>query len=67
MAKAATTSKDVIQRAYLLRKLTRMRRTVRDAMTPRDWQRGRILLLTELIEWVKAQRVRSKRPGGLGK
>jgi hypothetical protein len=49
---------DGIQREYLLRKLARMRagRTIAE-----------VVLLNELREWVKAQRTRSKRPGGLGK
>lgn len=56
MAKKA----DVIQRSYLLRHLARVKGRYSEGTRER-------LAIEQLIAWVKAQRQRSTRPGGLGK
>jgi len=56
MAKKA----DVIQRSYLLRHLARVKGRYNE--DTREW-----LVLEQIVEWVKAQRKRATKPGGLGK
>ena len=52
--------RDVIQRSYLLRYLARVRkRYAADSQT--------VAAIDEVREWVKAQRKRSRKPGGLGR
>jgi hypothetical protein len=51
---------DVIQRAYLLRHLARVRRRYGAGSEA-------LKAIDELREWVKAQRTRARKPGGLGR
>lgn len=63
MPKTTKQSEDVIQRAYLLKKLNRLKREIDLFQPPADAHEVVALLIT----WVKAQAKRAKRPGGIGR